>query len=125
VTEQLSAPIGRPSKYDPDFCDDIVKVMGTGLSKTAWAGSIGVCHDTVIEWAKVHPEFSDAVKRGQAARTLKLEQDLLSGTEGPRITSRIFALKNAAPNEWREKVETEHSGNVHTVVERRIVRSGD
>ena len=114
--------MGRPTKYDPAFCDDIVALMATGLSKTAWAGHIGVCHDTVIEWAKQHPEFSDAVKRGQAARTLKLEQDLLAGTEGPKVTSRIFALKNAAPGEWRDKVETEHSGNV-TVnrVERVIV----
>jgi hypothetical protein len=117
--------MGRPTKYDPTYCDDIVRVMGTGLSKTAWAGTVGVCHDTVIEWAKVYPDFSDAVKRGQAARTLKLEQDLLTGTEGPKITSRIFALKNAAPNEWREKVETEHSGNIHTSVERRIVRPGN
>lgn len=115
--------MARPSKYDPRFCDDIVEVMGTGLSKTAWAGSVGVCHDTVIEWAKVHPEFSDAVKRGQAARTLKLEQDLLTGTEGPKITSRIFALKNAAPMEWREKVETEHSGKIVQGIEIELVRS--
>lgn len=110
-------PAGRPSKYDPAYCEDIVALMAEGLSKTAWAGSIGVCHDTVIEWAKVHPEFSEAVKRGQAARTLKLERDLLEGTEGPKITSRIFALKNAAPHEWKDKVENEHSGTVKTITE--------
>lgn len=115
-------PAGRPTKYDPAYCEQIVEAMATGLSKTAWAGMVGVCHDTVIEWAKQHTEFSDAVKRGQAARTLKLEQDLLAGTEGPKVTSRIFALKNAAPHEWKEKVETQHSGGVKIErVERVIV----
>lgn len=99
-------PAGRPSKYDPAYCDEIVTFMGKGYSKTAFAGSIGVCHDTIIEWAHVHPEFSDAVKAGQAARVQRLEEGLLAGDQlGPQVTARIFALKNAAPDEWRDRRE--------------------
>jgi transposase len=105
-------PVGRPSKYDPRYCDEVIELMSTGLSLTAFAGSILVARSTINEWMGAHPEFSEAVKIGQTARTLRLEQDLLSGTEGPRITSRIFALKNAAPDEWRDKVETQHSGEM-------------
>lgn len=103
-----SMPAGRPSLYEDRFCDEIVAFMKQGFSKTAFAGHIGVCHDTVIEWAKQHPQFSDAVKRGQAARTMNLEQGLLEGEIGPKVTARIFALKNAAPDEWRDKIE--HTG---------------
>jgi hypothetical protein len=112
---------GRPSLYDPKYCDEIVVFMGQGYSKTAFAGSIGVCHDTVVEWARVHPDFSLAVKRGQAARTAGLEKQLLNSIEGPRVTARIFALKNAAPDEWRDKVETQHSGEVKLETLRRTV----
>jgi hypothetical protein len=101
-------PAGRPSLYDPRYCEEIVAFMGQGYSKTAFAGSIGVCHDTVVEWARQHPEFSLAVKAGQAARTQTLEKTLIAGETGPKVTAHIFALKNAAPDEWRDKTEIQH-----------------
>lgn len=72
---------------------------------TAFAGSIGVCRDTISEWGTKHAEFSAAIKRGKAARTQALEGELLSEELGPRITARIFALKNAEPAEWRDRHE--------------------
>lgn len=103
---------GRPSKYDPAFCDELLEFMGQGYSLTAFAGHISVARSTINEWMAAHPEFSEAVKIGQAKRTLKLEQGLLSGDSGPKVTSHIFALKNADPEGWRDKQEVEHSGGV-------------
>jgi hypothetical protein len=85
------------------MCDVVEDTMRDGFSRMAAAGVIGICYDTFREWALLHPEFSAAVKRGQAARTMKLERDLLSAKTGPQVTSRIFALKNAAPEEWRDR----------------------
>ena len=101
---------GRPSKYDPAFCEQVEATMRDGFSKMAAAGRLGVCYNTVRAWMDEHPEFLQAVKRGEAARTEKLETDLLSAETGPQVTSRIFALKNAAPDEWRDKQQTELSG---------------
>lgn len=102
--------MGRPTKYEPRFCEEVENLMRQGFSKTAAAGHIGVDRDTFLNWAKEHPEFFGAIKRGEAARTMKLEQDLLDAVDGPRVTSRIFALKNAAPDEWKDKREMEHGG---------------
>lgn len=99
-------PAGRPSKYDPEYCDLARSFMGRGFSLTAFAGELGVNRDTVVEWQHAHPEFSVAVKDGQAGRTKCLEEGLLAeGQLGPQVTARIFALKNAAPDEWRDKHE--------------------
>jgi hypothetical protein len=103
-------PAGRPSKYDPAFCEVVEDTMRAGFSKMAAAGRLGVCYDTLKNWMGEHPEFFAAVKRGQAARTEKLETDLLAAETGPQVTSRIFALKNAAPDEWRDRQAVEHSG---------------
>lgn len=103
-------PGGRPTKYDPAFCDMARESMRIGYSKTATAGSLGVCKATFDTWCKEHPEFLGAVKDGETLRVLKLEGDLLSAETGPMVTSRIFALKNAAPDEWREKQITEVTG---------------
>lgn len=96
-------PAGRPSKYNPAYCREIIETMGEGYSLTAFAGVIGVCRDTLNEWQREHPDFSDAVKVAKAKRTLSLEKDLLSADSGSVVTSRIFALKNAAPDEWRDR----------------------
>lgn len=103
---------GRPTKYDPRYCDEIVEDGEKGYSLTAFAGAIGVARSTINEWGASYPEFSEAIKRHAAARTRFLETGLLSSETGPQVTSRIFALKNAAPEEWREKQEVEHSGQI-------------
>lgn len=97
---------GRPSKFSPAYCNEVVDCGARGLSLTAFAGEIGVCRDTISEWMKTHEEFSVACKKAQAKRTLYLERTMLDdGISGPQVTARIFALKNAAPDEWRDKHE--------------------
>lgn len=103
-------PGGRPTEYDPAHCEALKDFMGQGYSLTAFAGSIGVCRDTLNEWTRRHPEFSDAVKVGKAKRTMKLEETLLLGETGPKVTAHIFALKNADPEGWKDKQEHEHTG---------------
>jgi len=105
-------PGGRPTLYDPAFCEQVEEFMSLGFSKMAAAGHIGVCYDTLTNWMEVHPEFFQAVKRGQAKRAIFLERDLLLAETGPKVTSRIFALKNAAPDEWKERQEIDHKGGL-------------
>lgn len=122
-------PGGRPTTYQPEFCDVVRDMMATGLSKTAVAGYLKVSRQRLIDWAEANPEFRDAVKEGEAMRTLRLEQDLLSAETGPQVTSRIFALKNAAPEEWRDMKAVEMTGKDGgpmeiTGITRRIVDPG-
>lgn len=108
-----SPKIGRPTKYLPAYDIEVVDFMGQGYSLTAFAGHIGVGRDTVYEWEKTVPSFSDAVKAARAKRVKALEEGLLKGdSASPQITARIFALKNACAAEWRDKVEVEHSGSI-------------
>ena len=102
--------LGRPTDYKPTYGEEIISLMATGLSLTAAAAELGFHRQRVYEWAERHPDFADAVNLARGKRTLKLERDLLSAPDGPTVTSRIFALKNAAPDEWREKQAVELSG---------------
>jgi hypothetical protein len=105
-------PVGRPSKYEARFCDVLIEDAKAGLSLTAFAGGIGVARSTLNEWMAEFPEFSEACKKHGAIRARALEEGLLSSDVGARITARIFALKNAAPDEFKDKRETEHSGRI-------------
>jgi len=104
--------IGRPTKYDDSLCARIIELMAEGLSLTAAAADLDIHRETAYAWERDgnHPDFADALKLARGKRTLKLERDLLKASDGPTVTSRIFALKNACADEWRDKHEHEHGG---------------
>lgn len=54
--------VGRPSKYKPEYCELLIEHMGKGFSYDSFAGLIEVHIDTLYEWEKVNPEFSEAKK---------------------------------------------------------------
>lgn len=55
-------PIGRPSKYKPEYCQMLIDHMGSGLSYESFAAVIKVNRDTLYAWEKEYPDFSDAKK---------------------------------------------------------------
>ena len=115
------AKIGRPTSYRPEYCDAVIECMAQGLSLTAFAGSILVARSSINKWMEEYPEFSEATKIGQAARTLWLERGLYS-SEGGKNAAYIFGLKNSDPDNWRERVTTEHTGPNGGAIVQRIER---
>lgn len=104
-------PVGRPSKYSPAYCTEVVECLSEGHSVTAFAGRIGVARSSVFKWAGEYPEFSDALKVGQAKAVEYWEsrlKDIASGRDG-NATAAIFGLKNRASDDWRDRQEVEHS----------------
>ena len=106
-------PIGRPSKYDPKYCDMIVEHMSEGASITSFAAEIDVARSTITEWAEVHPDFSAAVKRAKAKCASWWEKLGRSGAQGGEVnpTLVIFGLKNMGADDWRDKQEVDHTTN--------------
>jgi len=105
---------GRPSTYDELYCDTAREVLARGHSVAGLAGEIGVARSTVYKWAEEHDEFSDAIKEGQAAAVRFWEERLIeqSRTGEGNATATIFGLKNRAADEWRDKQEQQHSGEL-------------
>ena len=103
---------GRPTLYRPEYCQRAIEFMGQGYSVTALAGHLGVSKDTVYLWINTHRDFSDAINMGRAARVAALEAKLLSTSQGVGVTAAIFALKNADPDEWQDRYNTESTVNV-------------
>jgi hypothetical protein len=105
----LKHPGGRPSEYRPEYCQAVIDCMAQGFSLTAFAGSIRVAKDTIYQWVKVYPQFSDAVARARAARVSALEVKLLRSRLGAETSAAIFALRNADPTEWRDIKHTQEA----------------
>lgn len=97
---------GRPSKYDSKYCEKVVSLMGTGLSKEAVAAKLGISRDTLYEWVNSHKEFSDSIKIGEAKSRYYWEKIGMDGMMGKikgfRPVVWIFIMKNRFG--WRDNV---------------------
>ena len=116
-------PAGRPTTYDPKYCDEIVDFMEQGYSVTGFAGHIRVARSTIYKWADEHEEFSDALKTAQAVAGVWWEDQLrniVSGGEG-NATAAIFGLKNRSADEWRDKRENDHTSSDGSMTPARTV----
>lgn len=106
--------MGRPTKYEPRFAEEVEEFMGQGYSLGAFAGHVGVARSTLTEWAENYPDFSVAVSRAKAKRLLQWETSALAVARaggGPgAATMIVFGLKNMDDGDWRDKTEQELTG---------------
>lgn len=122
-----SKPVGRPSKYKLEYCEMLIEHMSGGYSFESFAGTIRVNRDSLYEWEKVHPEFSDAKKVGVEASRLFWEAQGIDGLystteyneDGKPLKSKsinasiwIFNMKNRFRDQWHDKQQIEHSGHI-------------
>lgn len=88
---------GRPTKYDPKYCDQLIAYMALPASFESFAGEIGVDRDTLYEWRKKHKDFSDAHKKGKM-KTLHTFEKILrlygKGQMKGNIAAVLFQMKN-------------------------------
>jgi len=122
--------VGRPTKYDPSYCELVLEEMGKGFSLTAFAGILGVSRATIDLWMKANPEFMEAVSRGKAMRLVHWERAAMKVAErggGPgTATVIVFGLKNMGGDDWSDKTHTEISGTIGVRrIERVIIRPPD
>lgn len=102
---------GRPTDYDPKYCEEIIQYFDQAPyeissddkgrlivnprplpTKERFAHNIGVHKDTLVEWSKVHAEFSAAYKKATQLQCEALSNGGLMGAYDK--TMAIFLLKN-------------------------------
>jgi hypothetical protein len=87
VVEQVVSKVGRPTLYDPKYCEEVVRyflanppykvqmtMFGPKMTPcdlptlAGFAVSIGVCKKTINNWCDEHPEFLHAVEIAKAVQ---------------------------------------------------------
>lgn len=56
---------GRPTKYKTTYNGQAEKLCKLGATDAELAEFFEVCEDTIYEWKKVHPKFSESIKKGK------------------------------------------------------------
>ncbi len=110
---------GRPAKFKPEYCEQLIKFMGNPkapMPYESFAGEIGVDRDTLYNWEKLFPEFSDAKKRGRAANykaMLNLGYQGMSGQLGVKSESAEADFIMTPKGEQKVIGGKQRSKNVH------------
>ena len=127
-------PRGRPTKYKPEYCEEIEKffnvepyydkpiehygkdgeVKWEDFKRVAnklptfkgFAQHIGVNTDTIVEWEKKYKDFSVAYTRAKEHQKYFLIENGLNGCYNPAFA--IFVCKNIT--DMKDKQEVDHSG---------------
>lgn len=102
-------PAGRPSKYDPAFCETVIASGAEGKTLAEIANDLDIDRSTLNEWMEIHPEFSRAVKRALEKAQAWWEGNgrvaTFGGFDGFNATSYIFQMKNRFKEDWRDRHE--------------------
>lgn len=114
VTPHERAKMGRPTKYDPSFCEEIIEYGRMGFSKAEMANAFDVIRETLDEWAKRYPDFSDALTRATEYSFAWWEDKARSGIHmGSGFNAALWAKSMAGrfPREtYREDKRVELTG---------------
>lgn len=130
---------GRKSLYDPEYHPKRAGELALAAkTDKEIAKALGVNEDTLNEWKKRYPEFTESLKQNKDTvdagvvkslhqRAIGYEYTEIQVTTNPDdstttrttvkqvapdVTAQIFWLKNRQPKDWRDKHDVEHTGNV-------------
>jgi hypothetical protein len=130
---------GRPSLYKPEYVEQAKKLCLLGATDQEMADFFKVALSTLNLWKLRHPEFSESLSEGKQAADSRVVRSLYQQAVGyeqdevkifmpanaekpvyapfrakvaPNVTAAIFWLKNRRREDWRDKVDLEHSGSV-------------
>ena len=85
---------GRPSLYKPEYNDQARKLCLLGLTNEEMADFFAVNVDTVYEWQKKHPEFSEALRAGKVKADADVANKLLDRAMGAEwVEDQAFKLR--------------------------------
>ena len=87
---------GQPSKYRPEYCEQVIEHCREGKSFASFAASIEVSRETIHEWRRVHPKFSDACARAATAAQTWWEEKCQGNVSDRNFNSRLAEFMMSA-----------------------------
>lgn len=141
MAKQTKNRSGRPTKYRPKFCKEIIQYfqrehtkfvsiehynsktggVTTTMEEVAcppptlygFAASIGVNKDTILEWSDKHTQFSGALQMAKG-----LQADFIVSNAMTNRAPASFAKFMMANNfNWSENQKVEHNGKIAITID--------
>lgn len=82
-----------------------------GFTNEQIAEKLGINPDTLYQYQKKYPEFSETLKRGKEIVDYQVENALLKNALDGNVTAQIYWLNNRKPKQWKNKRESIENNN--------------
>lgn len=104
---------GRPTKYDPKFCETVLSLGELGKSRTQIATFLRISRQTLLNWEDTHPEFLDAMSLASQFAQAWWEDQGQIGLNDKSFNGHVFSfqMKNRFRTDYTEKVEVKHDAS--------------
>jgi hypothetical protein len=109
---KVKRPVGRPSKYDPAFCQDVIDMAREGKGWAHYASKFEIDRATLYDWAASHEEFSTALKRAKVLEQEWWEEQARSNLRSKEFNANLW-IKSAQArfrDDYTERKETALTG---------------
>ena len=102
---------GQPTLYRPKYDKRVIELGKQGYSVTEMACDINVHKDTIYEWRKVHPKFSDSLARAVQESQAWYEKQGRKGLWSKEFNSPTWAKQVSCrfPADYRETVNSNNT----------------
>ena len=116
TTPATPNPVGRPTKYDPAFCDKARELGANGYSREMISAELNVSWSTLLGWVESHPDFQEALEDAKTLEMVFFEklaiQHLVERPQGDRLNTGLWSRSMAArfPKKYRENSKMEVVG---------------
>jgi transposase len=113
---QEKRPVGRPSLYDPAYCEKVVELGKLGKSVEQIASNLNLSLRVMYKWRDEHEEFmhalEDAKQHEQAWWEEQAQAYMVENKESDRLNASLWSRSMAArfPKKYRESVKQEITG---------------
>ena len=118
---EIKNPVGRPTDYKPEYCEQLVEHMAKGLTFESFAGVIDTHRGTLYDWKNAHPEFADAHKKAIEKSMLFWDNlgvlGVVGKVEGFNTAAWIFNMKNRHKWTDRQEVTGDAQAPLNAVIE--------
>jgi transposase len=107
-------PVGRPTLYKPEYCEQIILFGKDGMSVAEICGEWEIAKQTFYDWQAAHKEFLDATTRARDLAQSWWEKNgrvnLL--TEKFNTTLWIKNMHNRFRDDWYESSRSEVKADI-------------
>jgi hypothetical protein len=102
-------PGGRPTKYNPEYCETTIEFLAQGKSVTQLSAHLGVSKKTIYNWSNENEEFLHALTRGQELSEAFWETELVDMMRDRDVNAPLVKLYFANRFGWSDKQNVDHT----------------
>jgi hypothetical protein len=107
---------GRPTRYDPAMCEQVIELGAQGKSRTQISAELDIHPRLLAHWEEAHEDFRHALELSRVKAMAHWEMlaatHLIEIPGGPKVNTGLWSRSMAArfPEHYRENSKVEVTG---------------